>query len=92
MDPKSTILKTIYGAPGNKFIDIPMLNIPSEGTHTFTLEVTLRPNVLNPHISYLATLDKKTKEAMSYGGRRRTKRRKRRKTKQRRRRRTRKKL
>jgi hypothetical protein len=91
MDPGSTITKTIFGDPGHKFIDL-QVDIPSEGTHTFTLKVTLKPT---PHGVYAnVPLGEATKAAM-FGGRHKTKRtrrrrkrrkpRRRRKTKRRRR-------
>ena len=70
----STIIKTIYGRPGMKFFNV-QLNIPSEGTHTFTLNVTLKP--VRPIQGYAnAPMSNATKMAMSFGGRRKTRRRK----------------
>jgi len=81
----STIIKTIYGRPGMKFFNV-QLNIPSEGTHTFTLNVTLKPPRSRQDYDYdNAPMSDETQRAMSFGGRRKARRRKTRRRKTRRR-------
>ena len=87
MDPGSTITKTIFGDPGHKFIDL-QVNIPSEGTHTFTLKVKLKPEREYGR-SYITIPPQDWSEATMaamYGGNRGKKRTRRRRRKQRKRR------